>query len=52
MRLSNKHIRQRYVKERLKSSLSKFYVQYGDLIKQYEVPLSQMLHDILEDDHT
>ena len=23
----------------------------GDLIKQYEVPLSRMLHDILDDDH-
>ena len=25
--------------------------RYGDLTKQYEVPLSRMLHDILEDDH-
>ena len=29
----------------------KFYGRYGDLIKQYEVPLSRMLHDILDDDH-
>ena len=36
---------------RLKSSLRKFYCRYGDLIKQYEIPLSGMLHDILEDDH-
>ena len=42
---------QGYVKERLKSSLRKFYGRYGDLTKQYEVPLSRMLHDILEDDH-
>ena len=40
-----------YVRERLKSSLRKFYGQYGDLIKHYEVPLSQMLHDILGHDH-
>ena len=31
--------------------LRKFYGRYGDLTKQYEVPLSQMLHDILDDDH-
>ena len=42
---------QGYVIERLRSSLRKFCVQYGDLIKQYEVPLSRMLHDILDDDH-
>ena len=42
---------QGYVKERLKSSLRKFYGRYGDLTKQYEVPLSRMLHDILNDDH-
>ena len=29
----------------------KFYGRYGDLIKQYEVPLSRMLHGILDDDH-
>ena len=51
LRLSNKLLGQGYVKERLRSSLSKFYGQYGDLIKQYEVPLSRMLHDILDDDH-
>ena len=51
MRLSNKLLGQGYVKERLKSSLRKFYDRYGDLTKQYEVPLSRMLHDILDDDH-
>ena len=40
-----------YVKERLKSYLRTFYVQYGDLTKQYEVPLSWMLQGILDDDH-
>ena len=51
MRLSNKLLGQGYVKERLKSSLRKCYGRYGDLTKQYEVPLSRMLHDILDDDH-
>ena len=51
VRLSNKLLGQWYVKERLKSSLRKFYDRYRDLTKQYEVPLSRMLHDILEDDH-
>ena len=51
MRLSNKLLGQGYVKERLKSSLRKFYGRYGDLTKQYEVPLFRMLHDILEDNH-
>ena len=51
MRLSNKLLGQGYVKERLKSSLRMFYGRYGDLTKQYEVPLSRMLHDILDDDH-
>ena len=51
MRLSNKLLGQGYVKERLKSSLRKFYGRYGDLTKQYEVPLSRMLYDILDDDH-
>ena len=50
-RLSNKLLEQGYVKERLKSSLRKFYGRYGDLIKQYEVFLSQMLNDILWPDH-
>ena len=35
----------------MRSSLRKFYGRYGDLIKPYEVPLSRMLHDILDDDH-
>ena len=51
MRLSNKLLGQGYVRERLKSSLRKFYGRYGDLTKQYEVPLSRMLHDILDDDY-
>ena len=51
LRLSNKLLGQGYVKERLKSSLRKFYGRYGDLTKQFEVPLSRMLHDILDDDH-
>ena len=51
MRLSNNLLGQGYVNERLKSSLRKFYGRYGDLTKQYEVPLSRMLHDILENDH-
>ena len=42
-RLSNKLLEQGYVKERMKSSLMKFFGRYGDLIKQYEVPLSRML---------
>ena len=46
-RLSSKLLGQGYVKERLKSSLRKFYSRYWDLIKHYEVSLSQMLHDIL-----
>ena len=50
-RLSNKLLEQGYVQERLKSSLRKFYGRYGDLIKQYEVSLSQMLNDILWPDH-
>ena len=50
-RLSSKLRRQGYVMERLKSSLRKFYGRYGDLIKHYEVSLSQMLHDILGHDH-
>ena len=49
-RLSNKLLEQGYVKERLKSSLKKFYGRYGDLIKQYEGPLSRMLNDILSHD--
>ena len=49
VRLSNKLLGQGYVKERLRSSLRKFYGRYGDLIKQYEVPLSRMLHDTLKE---
>ena len=51
MRLSNKLIGQGYIKERLKSSLRKYYGRYGDLTKQYEVPLSRVLLYILDDDH-
>ena len=50
LRLSSKLLGQGYVMERLKSSLSKFYCRYGDLIKNYEVSLSQMLHGILGHD--
>ena len=42
---------QGYVRVRLKSSFRKFSGRYGDLIKHYEVPLSQILHDILGHDH-
>ena len=35
----------------MKSSLRKFYDRYGDLIKQYEVSLSQMLNEIPWPDH-
>ena len=37
-RLSCKLLGQRYVMERLKSSLRMFYGRYGDRIKHYEVP--------------
>ena len=50
-RLSSKLLGQGYVMERLKTSLRKLYRRYGDLIKHYEVSLSQMLHDILGHDH-
>ena len=50
-RHSNKLLEQGYVKERLKSSMRKFYGRYGDVIKQYEVPLSRMLNDIMWPDH-
>ena len=49
--LSSKLLRQGYVMERLKSSLRKFYVRYGDLIKHYDVSFSQTLHDILGHEH-
>ena len=51
VRLSSKLFGQGYVRERLKSSLRKCYGRYRDLIKHYEVPLSQMLLDILGHDH-
>ena len=51
VRLSNKLLAQGYGKDRYRPSLRKFYCQYGDLIKQYEVPLSRLLHDTLDDDH-
>ena len=41
----------RICKGYLRSSLRKFYGRYGDLIKRYQVPLSRMFHDILDDDH-
>ena len=50
-RLSPKLLGQEYVMERLQSSLRKFYGRYEDLIKHYEVSLSQMLHDFLGHDH-
>ena len=37
-RLSSELLGQGYVKERLKSSITKFYGRYGDLIKRYKVP--------------
>ena len=51
VRLFNKLLGHGYVNERLKSSLTKFYGRYGDLTKEYEVPLSRMLHDMLDDDY-
>ena len=50
-RLSNKLFEQGYDKDRLKSSLRKLYGRYGDLIKQYEVSLSQILNNILWPDN-
>ena len=52
MRISNKLLRQKYVKERLRSSLRRFYGRYEDFIKQYEAPLSWLLYDILDNDQT
>ena len=51
VRLSSKLLGQGYVMERLKSSLKTFYGRYGDLIKHYEVSLSQMLYVILGHNH-
>ena len=48
---SNKLLAKGYVKEHLKSSMRKLNGRYGDLIKQYEVPLSRMLNDILKPNH-
>ena len=45
--LSSKLLKQGYLVKRLKSSFRKFYGRYGDLIRQYEVSLSQMLNDTL-----
>ena len=42
---------QGYVRKCSKPSLRKFYGRYGGLIKPYEVPLSQLLHDILGHDN-
>ena len=36
------------VRELLKSSLRKIFGRYGGRITPYEVPISLMLHDILE----
>ena len=46
-RLSNILLEQGYVKEHLKSFSRKFYRRNNDHIKQYEVPLSRLLNDIL-----
>ena len=46
-RLASKLLKQGYIAERLKSTFSKFYCRYGDLIQQYEESLSRMLNDIL-----
>ena len=51
VRLSYKLFGQEYVMERLKSSLRKFNGRYGDLIKHYEISLSQMFYDIMGHDH-
>ena len=50
-RFSCKLLRQAYVRERLKLSLRKFYGRYRDIMKHYEFPPSQILHDILGHDH-
>ena len=47
----SKLLGQGYNRERLKTSLRKFCGWYMDLIKQYEVPFSQMFHYILGHDH-
>ena len=45
--LYSKLPQQEHVVERLKTSFRKFYDRYGDLIQQYDNPLSRMLNDIL-----
>ena len=47
VRLSNKFVGQASIE---RSSLRRFYGWYGDVIKQYDIPLSRILHDILDDD--
>ena len=49
LQLSNKLLGQRYIKERLKSFLSKLYDRYGDLNKQYEVPSPECYTTIYSD---
>ena len=51
VRISNKLIGQGYVIERLDPSVRKVYCRYGELVKQYAVPVSRLLHKILGDDH-
>ena len=51
VRLSCKLLGQGYVRESFKSSLKKCCCWYGDLIKHYEVSLSQIVHDIVGHDH-
>ena len=43
--------RKGYVEKRSKSCLEKLCGRNRDLLKQYYVPFSQMLHDIMDDDH-
>ncbi|KAK3086536.1 hypothetical protein FSP39_019855 [Pinctada imbricata] len=45
-RLSDKLLSQGYVCDRLSSSLRKFYGRYGELVINYDVPLSRMVDDI------
>ena len=51
MRLSSGLLGQGCVRERLKSSLGKFCGRCGGLAGQCGVPLSRVLHDILDGDH-
>ena len=50
-RLFNKLIGHGYFKESLISTLRKICGQYGNLVKQYELSISQMFNDILEYNH-